>query len=399
VQATIDFDARKLFEAIKYQIHVAIDYCHTLEDDESLWIEVFGDVAVGQWAQVEVKLWSDDLTDGHTNFWNTLNNWLKPEFDHDRFKNLVLLTNQDFGARSELCNWNDISPKQRLGLLLKIQARLSKPSQAKTRQNLRGGVSTETREKRSKSAVQRALILSEERRETLLSIIPKIRIVTQHDNLLALLSKYKRAMLRSVNPTRKDDFLNDLFGFMMDAERINNGWEIKGSEFTAKFLELMKRYMVGAVTFPTVDKALISRQAAEVNVSLRLFAQKLNQIGAGNRLVHATSELLQAQEYLAEMINDCAITQEESKRYQVKHHDTHYYKRARAMRNFDSDIAKTALMSASHDFYLDRCGDDVEPFCAYQDTPLAFRNGIYHILADEPAGTREDEFHWRLWDE
>lgn len=399
MQATIDFDARKLFEAIKYQIHVAIDYCHTLEDEESLWIEVFGDVAVGQWAQVEVKLWSDDLTDGHTNFWNTLNNWLKPEFNHHRFKNLVLLTNQDFGTRSTLCNWNEISPEKRLGLLLEIQARLSKPSKAATRQKLRGDAPAEARKKRSKSAAQRALILSDERRETLLSAIPKIRIVTQHENLLDLLSKYKRAMLRSINPTRKDEFLNDLFGFMMDAERIDNGWEIKGREFTAKFQELTKRHMVGAVAFPSIDKARVSRQAAETNVSQRLFARKLNEIGAGNRLVRATSELLQAQEYLAEMINDCAITLEDSKRYQAKHHDTHYYKRARVMRNFDSEIAKTVLMGASHDFYLDRCGDDVEPFCAYQDTPLEFRNGIYHILADEPAGTREDEFHWRLWDE
>lgn len=399
MQATIDFDARKLFEAIKYQIHVAIDYCHTLEDDESLWIEVFGDIAIGPWAQVEVKLWSDDLTDGHTNFWNTLNNWLKPEFDNTRFKNLVLLTNQDFGARSTLCTWNDISPNQRLDLLLEIHSRLRKPNSVKARRTLRGNASKVAQEKRSKSAAQRDSILSDERRAALLLIIPKIRIVTQHDNLLSLLAKYKRAMLRSVNPARKDDFVNDLFGYMMDAERIENGWEIKGCEFTSKFQELMKRYMVGAVTFPTVDKMLITRQAAQINVSKRLFAQKLNEIGAGNRLVRATSELLQAQQYLAEMINDCAITQEDSKRYQAKHHDTHYYKRVRLMRNLNSEVAKTALMSASHDFYLERCGDDVEPFCAYQDTPLEFRNGIYHILADEPVGAREDEFHWRLWDE
>lgn len=55
MQSTIDFEARKLFEAIKYQIHVAIEYCHKLEDDQSLWIEVFGDVAVDREGAVEVK--------------------------------------------------------------------------------------------------------------------------------------------------------------------------------------------------------------------------------------------------------------------------------------------------------------------------------------------------------
>ncbi|WP_203436620.1 hypothetical protein [Salmonella enterica] len=60
----LDFDATKLFEALKYQIHVAIDYCHTLEKHDVLWIEVFGDVTVAGRDQVEVKNYIEDLTDG-----------------------------------------------------------------------------------------------------------------------------------------------------------------------------------------------------------------------------------------------------------------------------------------------------------------------------------------------
>jgi hypothetical protein len=40
---------------LKYQIHVAIDYCHTLDKDDVLWIEVFGYVTVEGRDQVEVK--------------------------------------------------------------------------------------------------------------------------------------------------------------------------------------------------------------------------------------------------------------------------------------------------------------------------------------------------------
>lgn len=64
----LDFDATKLFEALKYQIHVAIDYCHTTEKHDVLWIEVFGDVTVAGRDQVEVKNYIEDLTDGHENF-------------------------------------------------------------------------------------------------------------------------------------------------------------------------------------------------------------------------------------------------------------------------------------------------------------------------------------------
>lgn len=57
----LDFDATKLSEALKYQIHVAIDYCHTLAKDVVLWIKVFGDVTVAGRDQVEVKDYSDSL--------------------------------------------------------------------------------------------------------------------------------------------------------------------------------------------------------------------------------------------------------------------------------------------------------------------------------------------------
>ncbi len=126
MQSTIDFEARKLFEAIKYQIHVAIEYCHKLEDDQSLWIEVYGDVAVDNEGAVEVKMWEDDLSDGHSNFWNTLHNWLKPAFDHHRFKELILLTTQSFGSRSKLSTWNESDAAQRLILLNSIDAAIGK---------------------------------------------------------------------------------------------------------------------------------------------------------------------------------------------------------------------------------------------------------------------------------
>ena len=59
-------------------------------------------------------MWEDDLTDGHTNFWNTLHNWLKPAFDHERFEELILLTTQSFGSRSTLSQWNESDPSQQV---------------------------------------------------------------------------------------------------------------------------------------------------------------------------------------------------------------------------------------------------------------------------------------------
>lgn len=72
--APLPFDATLLFKALQYQLLVAVEYCYDLNTDECLWLEVLGDVTVPGKTQAEVKLYSDSLTDGHANFWNTLKN-------------------------------------------------------------------------------------------------------------------------------------------------------------------------------------------------------------------------------------------------------------------------------------------------------------------------------------
>lgn len=405
MQGLLDFDARKLTEAIKYQIHIAIDYCHTLDDDESLWIEVFGDVTAGTRDQIEVKLYSEDLTDGHHNFWNTLNNWLKPEFNHSRFKNLVLLTNQSFGSRSQLREWNRLDSQARLQLLLDIHASIlgsgagKKPKKNSEKKSVDQIPAHKSEGNPSKPAKQRTLVLSEERRPALVGAIPKIQIVTEHDDLMGLLAKYGKDRLSGINPTKTIDYQNDLFGFITDADRIGKGWEIKGHEFRAKCRELTERYIVGTVEFPSIDKAAISRIAAETNTSLRTYARKLDEIGASNLLPRATFELLQAHQYITQMIEDCSTTRNDVEKYQDKHHESHSYNRMAASLEFDIEATKYTVKRASLRFYAARCGEAVVPFSKFKDTPQEFRNGIYHLLADESPGTRTEEFHWRLWDE
>ena len=68
----LPFNATLLFKALQYQLLVAVEYCHDLGPGECLWLEMFGDVTVPGKTQTEVKNYSDNLTDSHSNFWNTL---------------------------------------------------------------------------------------------------------------------------------------------------------------------------------------------------------------------------------------------------------------------------------------------------------------------------------------
>lgn len=394
MKAKLDVDATKLFEALKYQIHVAIEYCHALSDDESLWVEVFGDVTVGADSQIEVKDYEDDLTDSHENLWNTLNNWLKPEFNHELYRNLILLTTQTFGANSTLKDWNQKAPKERLaileGILAASEERHAKPKKA--------GAADAKLPEPSKALKLQRKVFADERRDALLSALPKIQIVTDQPGLLEHIEWYKRNYLRPLPPNRQDDYLGDLFGFITSAAKITNGWEISSAEFTAKTRELTARYMVGTVKFPPVNHEVLEQQASAMDVSERSFALKLSEIGGQKFIPRATADLLHAQHYIAELIKDCGVFQPDFDSYRRNHHQTHCSGRLYEMEGADPSLSHAELQTLSRKFYLRRCQESVMPFCSFENTPTEFRNGIYQMLADEPAGTGIEGLYWRLWD-
>ncbi|NVL62695.1 hypothetical protein E0I00_28605 [Pseudomonas syringae pv. actinidiae] len=48
----LPFNATKLFEALQYQLIIALDYCYKLRQGQRLWVEVYGDVTIEGDAQV-----------------------------------------------------------------------------------------------------------------------------------------------------------------------------------------------------------------------------------------------------------------------------------------------------------------------------------------------------------
>lgn len=404
VNAKLDFDASKLYEALKYQIHVAIDYCHTLDKDDVLWIEVFGDVTVEGRDQVEVKEYSDSLTDSHENLWNTLNNWLKPDFNHQQYANLILLTTQAYGERAAIKDWHQWNADQRLAALESIlqdaEARFEKAKQEKEAtadQSEEGGTGGKTPGPSKALTLQRK-VMAKAMRESLMEALPKVKIITEQPDLLGLIARYKRAHLKSIHEHRMDDFLNDLFGFMTSAVKVTEGWRFTTAEFDRKFTELTARYLIGSVKFPRVNTEEIEREAAEMNVRDRIYAQKLDEIGGEEELIlEATADLLHAHEYIAELIKDCTTSQSDVESYSKNHMRTHSASRAKLMIGCDETWSVSKLKQESLKFYYARCELDVVGFRNYEDTPVEFRNGIYHMLADAVPASSAKEFHWRLW--
>ena len=402
MNAKLDFDATKLYEALKYQIHVAMEYCHTLGKDDVLWIEVFGDVTVEGRDQIEVKEYSDSLTDSHENFWNTLNNWLKPDFNHRQYANLVLLTTQAYGERAAIKDWDQWNADQRLAALQDIlkdsEARFEAATLKKEAVADQSDESGAKASGPSKALTLQRKVMAQTMRESLIDALPKVKIITEQPDLVGLIARYKRAHLKSIHEHRMDDFLNDLFGFMISAVKVTEGWRFTTAEFDRKFTELTVRYMKGSVRFPRVNADEIESAAATLNVRDRTYAKKLDEIGgAEDMILEATVDLLHAHKYIAELIKDCTTSQDDVESYSQKHMRTHSACRSALMEEIDATWSADKTIRASRQFYHSRRGMDVVGLGSYEDTPAEFRNGIYHMLAEEVPENPAKEFHWRLW--
>lgn len=402
MNAKLDFDATKLYEALKYQIHVAMEYCHTLEKDDVLWIEVFGDVTVEGRDQIEVKEYSDSLTDSHENFWNTLNNWLKADFNHRQYANLILLTTQAYGERAAIKDWDQWNADQRLAALQAIlkdsEARFEA---AALKKEAAADQSDESGAKvygPSKALTLQRKVMAQAMRESLIDALPKVKIITEQPDLVGLIARYKRAHLKSIHEHRMDDFLNDLFGFMTSAVKVTEGWRFTTAEFDRKFTELTARYMKGSVKFPRVNADEIERDAGTLNVRDRTYAKKLDEIGGDEDVIlEATVDLLHAHKYIVELIKDCTTSQDDVESYSKSHMRTHSASRSALMADIDETWPEEKTKRASLKFYHSRCSMDVVGLGSYEDTPAEFRNGIYHMLAEEVPASPTKEFHWRLW--
>ena len=101
---------------IIYQFYIALEKCFDLLENESIYIETYGDITVMSGAkssQIEVKDYEKDLTDLSHNIWKTLKNWLNDP-NVLSYKSLILLTTQDLGATTVFKEWNNKDRNEKL---------------------------------------------------------------------------------------------------------------------------------------------------------------------------------------------------------------------------------------------------------------------------------------------
>jgi len=362
-----------------YHLCVAVARCYEMREDQKLLIEELGDVTVEDQEQIEVKQYSDALTDGHHNFWNTLHNWMDDAFDANAYTSLILHTTQKFGAKTRLRDWNDAPLGRRLAILEEIHAEFEEGFSAK--------LAKDPSSQPSKVLSHQRYAMDPGLNARLKDIAPKVLIEACQPTLPDLFSKLKDTRAQHILEGKRDDFLNALIGFVCRTDKkAGERWEITYEEWSAKVQDLSSTHCKDTRRFPRKYYQGETPNPLDVQQFDELFVRKIREIEYESQVSKAVYDY----ESTVKTINEelCA--------YRVDPEVTKGYARTVESR-FSSEHsiacrACTDEMRDSQDLYDKVIGTEPPRFSSFDDVADEFRNGILHISMNDA----EKQLKWRV---
>jgi hypothetical protein len=365
-------DATESAAAIIYQFYVAVDRCFDLVGGEKVYIEKYGDITISEREQIEVKQYSDKLTDLHENIWKTISNWLQEGFDQSKYKDLILFTTQEFGENSSLKGWNNKSKSEKVAIL--------------------DSIAVKYKVRKSKSAETEALVdsvLSPTTKDKLNDILGRFQIYDTSPRDYDYFNRLKEKHGKGVLSGNREAFINGLLGFLVSPrEGGGKGWEITCEEFSQQVEALTSQYSSGTKIFP---KKYLSNTPSEQEMSEKkkhLFVKKIEEIEYGQVVEAAITDYINANKTVNEELSKYAVEKKQYDNYEVEllnFFEPRY-------RSFSRKANASNVLDQSKDFYDEVTGSGPQVFNSFYDTPISFRNGMLHNMADD----EDKEIKWKL---
>lgn len=375
-------DASDKVKGFLYQFYIALNYCFELKQGEKLYIEKYGDVTIDSISQIEVKNYSKPLTDSDDNFWNTLCNWLNDSFDSNNYKQLILLTTQQIGANSQLNNWNKKTKAEKITAITSIADTYCKKNSKPKSPHI------ESIKKHMET------VISAEKKETLEKILEKFTIIDCALGFEEIYESMKTKYARHILEENQDLYLSTLLGFVINPKIVSNNWEILCEDFSKKVQDLSGIYQARTVVFPKIEKSFSQEEIEEKKGSL--FVKKIDDIKYDEDVKNeAISHYLYTNNLLLKDLASYKLLPNVMSSYENELLNSFKTKRRRYFRNASQNPNPTNIINESQNFYDDVTGEAAQPFVNFNDTPKRFRNGFYHIMADED----DDKIVWLLKEE
>lgn len=339
-----------------YQTLVGLEKCFDLQEGGVIYFEKDGDVSFVDEnplnsQQIEVKHYSDNLTNHHENFWKTLKNWLLPEFRHEQYQYLVLCTTQPYGKTTLFHNWNGQDAKEKMEILEQI---------FEERENMK---------KDSEVAKIQQEVMSEDK-ETLKNIISKIVLYTEMKNLAELESKLLNKLFNIPYESRRL-YLKNLIGFIYTNHN-NGNWLISYQDFYNENILLADRYGLGNKFFPKFNSGKKASDMEMIAHQDRLFVGKIRDIKHDRVIPEAIGDYLQFVNSLNQNLNYSSIYRD----YTISY-------RNELISILENDY-ETAVIKQTHPkiWYNETISKEAINLQNYQPDRV-YKNGLIHDIMDD----------------
>lgn len=377
----LDTDASDSIGGIIYQFYIALDKSFELAEAESLFIEKDGDVSNAQ-EQIEVKNYRDSLSDSHINFWKTLSNWLNPQFDHRKYKSLILLTTQDYGENTKFKNWNVSGGHEKLLVLNDIKKKASERYQAKLKTSKDGKV--------TKPGVLTYMenVLADDNSEKLLAVIEKFAIDNGTAKPPEYYAKIKTQYLKGIPTVNRDIVMKGLLGIFISPQIVEDSFEITYEYFSSQFQLLSEQFCSVTKIFPKKWIGIKISEEEQKEYLNQQFVQKILEINYDEVVAEAITDFVTTKKTISDELYNRITGKQIYEAYNseiIKQIEPLY---RTACRNFKDEN----VISESKDHY-DRVIKLPSPVLGtFTDTHITFKNGTVHLLANDNTY----QLNWKL---
>ncbi len=365
-------NATASMNGIVHQFYIALDKCFSLSQGEKMYVEKYGDVTISGKEQIEVKDYTAPLTDLDHNIWNTLKNWLNEGFKPEEYKDLILLTTQEFGSHTNFSSWNTLNAEGKLHMLSEIKEKHEK------------------RIKPDKSTVNLlAKILDPTIKERLLLVLGKFSITVNAPSVLETYNKLVDSRAQHIIPEHKNTYIDSLMGYIISPDaQDNNGWEITYEKFASKVTELSEQFAIGTILFPIIKVPQFTKD----EYTEELFVKKIKDIEYDEVINEAVSNYLRTLRFINDEFKCHNISKEQHEQFVEDVLQTHssQYRAAKLECTPADDIIRKSKI-----FYNNMQSKHTRDYYKFNNTPQYFSCGIMHQMANDSSRNLK----WNLSDE
>lgn len=360
-----------------YQILLGIEKCFELNEGQSIWFESDGDISIRgneleNNEQIESKHYdqTDFLTDGHANFWNTLNNWLKDDFDHTQYAFLILHTTQPTSKTSQLNGWNSKNSDEKLGIISSIYNKRTDAEKIK---------------KDAKGVLKFQQAIFDSNNKRIKDILGKMLINDSADDIDRLKIRLLKRPL-GIPDDNLDRYFEGVVGWVY-GKMNEESWYINQYDFKEKLEDLTSRYSRGKFSFPSFTGALAT-DIELIKYNESLFVQKIRNIEHEEQIPEAVGNYAELTNSLLEELSYSPKYKEVTKNY-----------KSNLVKRFRRTHQTTSLKynhlpgkACSQILYNDFIDEAPEQVSGCETTPKPYKNGLIHDCMDD----EDENLKWEI---